>query len=232
MIKLLDIGKEISFQDDIHQYKNKDGKILTSTTTFISLFKEKFDESGIIATMCAKREGIAKEEIQSRWKAENKRSCDYGHNLHSQVEHFLKTGEIKDTLEKDIVKNFSNIEFKGKIFPEVRLKSDVHLLAGTCDIATQIKNKIYIHDLKSNKRFDLVSKYNKKLLYPLNHLSDCHINTYSLQILIYGMMVKEHGFDFEPGQILWIDPATRKIQKFDVLDLRKEVDDMLNHYSF
>ena len=232
MIKLINIGENLSFQEDIHQYKNRDGKILTSTTTFISLFKEKFDETGIIATMCARREGISKDEIQLRWKTENKRSCDYGHNLHSQVEHFLKTGEILDTAEKDIVEDFSKIQFKGKIFPEVRLKSDKHLLAGTCDIATQVKNKVQIHDLKSNKRFDLVSRYNKKLLYPINHLSDSHINTYSLQILIYGMMVKEHGFDFEPGEILWIDPATRKIQKFDVLDLDKEVEDMLNHYSF
>lgn len=231
MTNILDIGKEISFQEDIHQYKNKAGQVLSSTTQLLSLYKEPFDPTGIIAAMCAKREGITKDDIQKRWKQENKRSCDYGHSIHSQIEHFLKTGEILDTEEKKIVKNFSKIKFKGDIFSEVRLKSDKYLLAGTCDIAAQYKDIIYIHDIKSNKRFDFKSKYNKNLLYPINHLSDCHINSYSLQILIYGEMVKEHGFNFEPGYLLWINPEDKKIEKYDVLDLSKEVNDLLNHYK-
>lgn len=231
MIKLQDIGSEISFQEDIHEYKNKKGQVLTSVTQCLSLFKEQFDPTGIIAYKCGQREGVSKEEMQARWKKTSVDACVYGTNVHAQVENYLKTKEIKNTPEKDIIEDFSKIKFKGEIFSELRLKSDRFLLAGTCDIANIYKNKVFIHDIKSNKRFDIKSKYSKKLLYPLNHLSDCHLTTYSLQILIYGEMVKEHGFNFEPGQILWIDPDKRKFQKFDVLDLNKEVQDLLNHYK-
>ncbi len=230
MISLEDISKDLVFQEDIHQYKNKDGKILTSVTTLLGLYKIGFDPTGVIATMCGRKKGISKSEMQKEWKKENKKSCDYGHLIHSQIELFLKTGEIKDTPEKDIVEDFSKIKFNGEIFSELRLKSDKYGLAGTCDIATLNKNKVAIHDIKSNKRFEIKNKYGNKFLYPLNNLEETHLTSYSLQILIYGEMVKEHGFKFEPGQILWINPSSRKIEKYDVLDLSKEVKILLDYH--
>jgi hypothetical protein len=231
MIKLEDISSEISFDEPTHVYKNKKGKILTSVTTCLGEYKEKFDPTGIIALMCAKRAGISKDEMLNKWKIENKRACDYGHSVHAQIEHFLKTQEIKDTPEKDIVEDFSKIEFKGKIYSELRLKSDKFSLAGTCDIATLDKKMVSIHDLKTNKAFNIKSKYGNKFLYPLNDLDENHLTSYSLQIIIYGEMVKEHGYDFIPGQILWINPKTRKIEKYDVLDLRKEASRLLHHFK-
>ena len=231
MIKLEDISKDISFDEPSHTYTNRSGKVLTSVTTVLGQYKSPFDETGIIARMCGKRKGITKEEMQAEWKENNKIACDYGHNVHSQIEHFLKTKEIKETSEKDIVSQFSKIKFDGEIFSELRLKSDRYGLAGTCDVATLNGNTVEIHDLKTNKRFDLKSKYRKKLFYPLEALDDCHINTYSLQILIYGEMVKEHGFDFKPGKILWINPETRLIVEFSVLPLEKEALKLLKHFD-
>lgn len=232
MILLEDIGKQVSFNEEKHEYKNKAGKILTSVTTLISGYKTPFDETGIIARMCAKRAGITVQEILDKWRAENKRSCDYGHNLHSQLEHYLKLNEVKDTNEKDIIEQFKQIEFKGKIYSELRLFSEKYSIAGTCDVAELLPdNLVKIHDLKSNKAFTFKSKYNKNLFYPLEHLDESHINIYSLQILAYGEMVKEHGYNFEPGQILWINPATRLIERYDVKDLRKEVHILLNHFN-
>ncbi len=231
MIKLEDISKDLTFQEDIHQYKNKDGKILTSVTTALHSYSRPFDESGIIATMCGKRKGISKLEMQVEWKETNKISLEKGKNIHSQFENLLKTGKIEDTPEKDIIEQLSNIKFKGKVHSELRLVSEKYSLAGTCDVATIHKNLVSIHDLKTNKRFDLKSRYNNKFFYPIDNLEDCHINLYSMQILIYGEMVKEHGFDFTPGQILWVNPDTREIEKFDVLDLTKEVGRLLNHFN-
>ena len=231
MINLTDISKDITFQEDIHQYKNKDGKILTSVTTALHGYSKPFDESGIIATMCAKRKGITKSEMQDEWKETNRISCEKGHNIHAQFENFLKTGKIEDTPDKDIIEQLSNVKFDGNIYSELRLVSNKFSLAGTCDVAVLKDNITKIFDLKTNKRFDLKSRYKNKFFYPIDNLEDCHINLYSLHILIYGEMVKEHGFDFEPGQILWINPETRKVEKFDVLDLRKEVSRLLNHFD-
>jgi len=229
-MNLLEIGNKVSFREDIHQYMNEKGQVLPSVTTILHLFQEPFDPTGIIAYKCAQREGISKEQIQARWKKTADDACEYGTNIHGQIENYIKTGEIKNTPEKEIVISFSKIKFSGEIFSELRLKSDKYLLAGTADRVILNKNKTQIYDIKTNREFNLKSKYNKRLLYPLNHLSDCHINTYSLQILIYGEMLKEHGYDFEPGQILWVDRETSKIKKFDVLDLSKEVKDLLSHY--
>ena len=231
MIKLNEIGENVIFEPIKHTYTNERGQVLTSITTLLSMYKEVFDKSGIIAYKCGQREGISKEEMQARWKKTSDDACEYGTNFHAQIENYLKTGEIKDTPEKETVKSFSKIKIKGEIFAELRLKSDKYLLAGTADIVTLNKNKTSVHDIKTNREFHLKSKYSKKLLYPLNHLSDCHINSYSLQILCYGEMLKEHGYDFEPGHILWVNRAENKIEKFDVLDLSREVQDLLNHYS-
>lgn len=230
MIKLEDIGKEITFNEESHTYKNKDGKILTSATQFLHIFQEKFDPTGIIALQCARREGITKEEMQKKWREKGENSCILGTRLHGRVEKYLKEGIIEDSEDRDIVEDFAKIKFSGKIFSELRLTSPLNLLAGTTDIVVLKKKTASVFDLKSNARFDIKSKYYKKLLYPLNHLADCHLTVYSLQILIYGEMLKEHGYSFEPGQILWINPESRKIQPFEVLDLQKEVNDLLEYW--
>lgn len=230
IIKLEDIGGEVTFDEASHTYKNKDGKILTSATQFLHLFSEPFDKTGIIAYKCSQREGISKDEMQARWLAKNKTACDLGHRVHARIETFLKTGVIEESEDRDIVEDFAKIKLSGKIYSELRLTSPIHKLAGTCDVARLIKKTVTVDDLKTNATFTLKSKYYKKLLFPINHLSDCHINIYSLQILLYGKMIEEHGYSFEPGQILWVNPESRKIQPFEVLDLKKEVNDLLEYW--
>lgn len=230
MIKLLDISKDIKFIESSHQYFLGD-KELVSTTTVLSKYKEPFDPTGIIAYKCAQREGISKDEIQAKWKKTSEDACLYGTNVHAQIENYLITNKIGDTPEKDIIEDFSKIKFKGTIYPELRLKSLEYGLAGTCDIGILNKNIVKIHDIKTNKRFYIKPRYGNKFLYPLEDIPECHLTMYSLQILIYGEMVKEHGFDFEPGHILWVNPESRRIEKFEVLDLNKEVKLLLKHYK-
>jgi hypothetical protein len=230
MIKLTDINKDIVFEEKAHTYHLGDRE-LYSVTRLLSLFKEKFDPDGFIAYRCAKKEGVTKEEIKARWEKTKDDACVYGTKIHGQVEHFLKTGKVEDKEDKDIVEQFTKIKFRGKVYSEIGLHSTRYGLAGTSDIISLEKNTAIISDIKTNKRFDIKNKYSKKYLYPINHVPETHLHGYSLQILIYGEMVKEHGFDFEPGQILWVNPDTRKVEKFDVLDLNKEVQDLLTHYK-
>ena len=230
MIKLEDINKSLIFEPIKHTY-HMDGKELTSVTTLLSQYKSPFDPTGIIAYKCAQREGITKTEIQQRWKDESNRACDYGHRVHEKIEDYLKTGKIQEDEDADIVRDFAKIKFNGEIYSELQLVSNDFGLAGTCDIAVLNKNTVSISDLKTNKRFDIKSRYNNKFLYPLDYLDENHLTTYSLQILIYGEMIKEHGFKFKPGKILWVDPELRKIEQFEVLDLKKEVKLLLKHFQ-
>lgn len=232
MINLSDIGKNVTFQEDIHQYKDKNGTILTSVTQLLSLYKEKFDPTGIIATMCAKKEGITRIEILKRWKDKNETACTLGHNIHNRIEHYIKTGIIIDDEFKFAVEEFSKIKFKGNLEAETRLYSEKFSLAGTCDICEITDKYIYIHDLKTNSRFDTKSKYGNKFLPPLDNIPENHHTTYSLQILIYVEMLMEHGFNVKPGKILYINPETKKIDKYDVLPMKKEMNKLLKHFKF
>lgn len=232
MIKLEEINKNIIFEPIAHTYTNEKGEKLLSATTLLGLYKEEFDKTGIIAYKCAQNEGITKAEIQQRWKDKKDKACDYGTKIHGEFEYFLKTGKIKESEDKDIIKELSKIKFTGKIYSELGLHSKIYSISGTCDIGEKIGEKLVkIHDLKTNGEFTIKSKYYKKYLYPINHVPESHLHGYSMQILIYGEMVKEHGYDFEPGHIIWINPETRKVEKFDVLDLSKEVKDLLEHFK-
>jgi hypothetical protein len=84
-MNLLEINRDIIFDEPSHTYTNKEGKILTSATSLLSLYKESFDPTGIIATMCGKRKGITKDAMLAEWKVENDRSKTYGHSVHSQI---------------------------------------------------------------------------------------------------------------------------------------------------
>lgn len=230
MIKLPDIAKDLLFEESSHTY-TYNGKVLTSATSVLSLYKEPFDPDGFIAANCARNEGVTKKEIQDRWKETNRIACDLGHRVHGEIEHYLKTKEIRPGIDEEVVKDFAKIKFKGQVFSELRLLSKNYGIAGTCDIACLDKKNVTIHDLKTNKEFTFKSKYYKKLLYPIHHLADCHINSYSLQILIYGEIIKEYGYSFTPGKLLWVNPETRKIEQFEVLDLQKECLDVLEHFK-
>jgi hypothetical protein len=231
MIKLEDINKTVIFEEVAHTYTNESGERLLSATSVLGLYKNPFDPTGIIAYKCAEREGITKEEILTRWKDKKDTACLYGTKVHGEFEEYLKTGTIKKTEDSDIIEELAKIKFIGKIYSELALNSKKYMIAGTCDVATLNKKTVSIYDLKSNREFTIKSKYSKKFLYPIAHVPDSHLHGYSLQILIYGEMVKEYGYDFTPGKILWINPETRKIEQYDVLDLEKEVKDLLNHYK-
>lgn len=227
-----DINKKIVFSEEDHVYKNEKGEILTSSTQLLSKYKKPFDETGIIAKMCAKREGISTAEILKRWEDKKNASCVHGTAVHLEMETWINTGIIPNNQYRPIVEELNRLPFdRSKLLAEVGLNSRRYMLAGTADILENISGRKYkIHDLKNTERFDLKPKYGNKFTYPLSELNECHLTTYSLQILLYGEMIKEWGFDFEPGWILHVNRVNGKIDKYDVLDLRKEVDTLLDHY--
>ena len=228
--RLAAISSDITFREDIHEYRNGADEVLTSVTTCLHHYKVPFDEFGHITRAVARKRGITVEEVQKEWKDKTDRACTYGTAVHLAIENYLNNGVIVDNEYKDIVKSFARIKFDGEVFSEIRLQSKLFKLAGTSDIVVVKNNLVTISDLKTNESFLFEPKYNNYFLYPISHLPECHHTTYSLQILIYGRMVQEHGFDFEPGELLWLDRETNKIRQINVLPLHKEVDDLLNHY--
>lgn len=231
MTPLKEINKEVQFVEETHKYSLY-GKQLTSTTTVLGFFKNKFDPKGFIIKQCAKRDGLTIDQVKANWEKIKIEGLERGKNFHSQAEHFIKTGEILDKDYKDVIQQLKEMNIPGQLFSEIGLHSPKYSIAGTCDLVSLQDGVATTYDFKSNKKFTIKSKYRQFLLYPVQHLEECDLTIYSLQLCIYNLMLKEHGYKVKKNsQILYINPETRKIDKYDVLDLHKEAIDILEHFK-
>lgn len=231
MVKLEDISKNLVFKEKEHQYFIGD-KELTSVSRVLELYKNKFDPQGFIKRACARKEGISQDELQIRWDKERDDACDRGHQLHSQLEHFIKNKTILEDNYKDIVTQFSKIKFSGQLFSEIRLFSEEYGIAGTTDLVCLLDNNtVDIGDFKQNKKIALKSKYKNKLLYPLNIYDECEFEVYTFQINLYSLMLKEHGYKTNKMTLYYFSPATRQMEIFNIPKREKETKNLLDHYK-
>ena len=232
-MNILEINKNIVFEPIAHTYHDKNGKEFISVSRLISNYKKPFDEFGHIARACAKRDKVTVEEIKNKWKAHNKEATDKGHNVHSQLEYYIKNGKILDSDYKDVVEQFSNIKFNGqKLYSEIGLNHPEYFISGTSDLIDLYDdNTVDLYDFKSNKQINTKSKYGQKLFYPLEKYDECEINIYSFQLGIYKKMLEYHGYKVKKITLLWINPQTRLIEIFNIPDIEKDVDILLNHFD-
>lgn len=231
MTKLEDIGKPVTFVESSHKYSLPDGTSLTSVSSILSNYKNEFDPDGHIIRACARKAGVTVEEIRAKWDKERDDACDRGHRLHSQLEHYVNTGKILDADFKDVVLQFSDIKFTGKLFSEIRLFSSQYKIAGTTDLVEWFSdNTVNIGDFKQNKKIAVKSKYNKKLLYPLDKFDECEFEIYTFQLNLYALMLREHGFKTKDMKLYYIPPSTRKLEIYDIPRREKETLKLLKHF--
>ncbi len=232
MINITEINKDILFDEPLHTYKLRNGQKLESVSKLLSSYKNTFDPLGHIKRACAKRDGITVQEIQTKWDKERDDACVRGHRLHSQLEHFFKTGEILNDDFKDVVEQFKPLKFNGKIFTETQMFSPSFDIAGTADIIELLDNNVInLGDFKQNKKMSTKSRYNNKLLYPLNDFSECEFEIYTFQLNLYSYMLKEHGYETNKMTLYYIPPSTRKLEIFDVPKREKETLKLLKHFQ-
>ena len=232
MIKPEDISQQIKFDAASHTYTDSTGNSLISVSRMISLYKPPFDPDGHITRAVAKRDGKTPQEVKDDWEKMKNDASDRGHDFHSQAESYIKTGVISEGTYKDVVEQFSKISFPGPLKSEIMLFSPTYKLAGTCDVLSMIDNKnCELLDFKTNKQIRLKSKYKTKLLYPLEKYDECEINNYSVQLNLYKFMLEEHGFKVHKITLYHINPETRKIDTYDIPDIKKDIKKLLNHYQ-
>jgi hypothetical protein len=232
MIKLSEINKNIVFEPKGHTYHDCNGKEYISVSKLISLYKPEFDEFGHIARACAKRDKVSVEDIKGKWKQTNKEAIDRGHNVHSQLEHYIKTGTILDADYKDVVEQFSKIKFTGKLFSEIGLNHPEYFISGTADLIEVFDdNTCELYDFKSNKEIKLKSKYHNKLYYPLENYEECEIHVYSIQLGIYKNMLEYHGYKVKNITLFWINPKSRLIETFKIPNIDNDINKLLKHYD-
>lgn len=213
----------IIFKEAGHTYESieEDNIQWLSVTSLVSKFKPKFDKEGQ-AKKSAKNKnskwyGMTVEQILQAWDNETERAINLGNFYHNQRESDMldfKTIERNGT-EVPIVKPLIN-ENGIKLAPEQKLSDGVypeHLvylksvgLCGQADIVEVVDGYININDYKTNKEIKEKGYTNwegitSKMFKPINHLDDCNLIHYSLQLSIYAYIIKKHNPSLKIGKL-------------------------------
>ncbi len=212
----------IIFKPENHEYISIDGEDIhwTSVTSFISNFKEHFDAPKI-AAKCAKNKkskwyGLTSEEIQDAWRSEATRATDLGTWYHNQREsdicelYSIEREGVEVPIfrpnESEGVKYAPIQRLEDGVYPEhmVYLKSVG--ICGQSDLVEVVNGKVNITDYKTNKEIKVKGyeswdgKVNK-MLSPVNHLDDCNLMHYNLQLSLYMYIILKHNPKLKPGNL-------------------------------
>jgi len=113
---------------------------------------------------------------------------------------------VKPLINKEGIKMASEQKLEDGIYPEhlVYLKSAG--ICGQADIVEIVNGYININDYKTNKEikekgFTNWEGITNKMYKPVNHLDDCNLNHYSLQLSIYAYIIKKHNPKLKIGKL-------------------------------
>lgn len=206
-----------------HKYtsiKDEDAREWLSVTSFIGNFKQPFDADAIAVKSSKNRKskwhGMTPEDIKEAWKAEANRATTLGtwyHNCReydicslNNMERHGKTIPVMKPIEVEGVKYSPEQKLSDGIYPEhmVYLKSVG--LCGQSDLVEVINGEVHITDYKTNKEIKTQGYTNwegktQKMLAPVNHLDDCNLNHYALQLSLYMYIILKHNPRLKPGSL-------------------------------
>jgi len=157
------------------------------------------------------------EQIIEAWDNETNRAINLGNFYHNQRESDMldfKTIErngteipiIKPLMNNDGIKLAPEQKLSDGLYPEhlVYLKSVG--ICGQADVVEIVDGFININDYKTNKEIKEKGYTNwegitSKMYKPVNHLDDCNLNHYSLQLSIYAYIIKKHNPSLKIGRL-------------------------------
>ena len=237
----------IKFHDEEHKYY-MDGKRTDSVTSVIGKYKHPFDKD-FWSKKKADERGITKEEILTEWKYKADFSCERGSAFHEFAENYLANKvfpfpeykitnalgsednmlECKEGVYKliEMFKKFYD-DSHGKLVPvraEVVVGDVEWGITGMIDqlFFNEKSGKLEIWDWKTNKAIKKENKW-QKFKKPLSHLDVCELNTYSLQLSFYRLIV-ERNTELELGDsyIVWFNENNDTYKVMKCFDFRDEI---------
>jgi ATP-dependent exoDNAse (exonuclease V) beta subunit len=250
-IKLEDSFSDIRFLAKNHSYKIGNETAKYSVTKLLKKYEKPF-ESDKIAERVARKRGILKEAVLKEWDFKRDYSTHKGSEFHLFAENYLQRRQIQIDQEaiRKFLKERGEDIFVEDYYNEIALlvknflqfydwwKKDYILLktefvigdkdasvCGTIDNLSYNRKtkKLAIFDYKTNKKIGTSSDYNNKLLSPFEHLDECELVKYSLQLWLYKHMIEKNtGFEVEPPHIVWVT-GTEGYELIPTIDMSKEV---------
>jgi len=213
----------VIFKEEGHVYESNDKDKInwTSVTSFIGMFKPKFDRNGQAKKSSknkrSKWHGMTPDAIKKAWDNETERAIDLGNWYHNQREENIlefKTIE-RDGVEVPIIRPIINTNGI-KVAPEQKLSNGaypelfVYLkslgLCGQADLVSIVDGFINILDYKTNKEikekgFTNWEGITSKMFNPISHLDECNLNHYNLQMSLYAYIIKKHNPKLKIGKL-------------------------------
>jgi ATP-dependent exoDNAse (exonuclease V) beta subunit len=212
---------KLIFEPQTHTYKTNQNEEYVSVTKLLSRYKQPFDAPS--AALKASRNkkskwyGMQPQDIVDVWNGESQRSIRLGNWYHDQRERDLlecKTiSYMENTLtvhkclyDEDGMKVATDQRISEGVYPEFFLYLPSAKIAGQSDRVTVANGRVDILDYKTNKEIKTQSYKNyegisQKMLYPLNHLDDCNLNHYTVQLSIYMYIILRHNPMYHPGEL-------------------------------
>ena len=187
--------------------------------------------------------------ILDAWDEENRKSCERGTKIHSDLENSLYGKRRDIDLAKyqiggkfECIKDHNELDLEYGVYPEYlihRVSEDGKLrIAGQIDLLVKKGNKIIIADYKTNKEIKTKSFYDKskktseKMKYPLNNLDDVNYWHYTLQLSTYAWMIQKLNPDFEIEDLVMIHfDHNDNMTVYHLPYLKEEVIKMLAYYK-
>lgn len=226
----------IEFNSKHHTYR-LNGRRLANVSSLVSQVKPPFD-ADYWANRKAKERGCSPEEIKAEWDAKRQASLDLGNEVHKWIEQILTGVEFPADPYLRLnswpaqVDQFNHFWQKTKDFSEVvKLEwvvGDADLgVAGTADclLLNRETGEYHLFDWKTNSKFRLDNRF-QTMLYPFNDLDDCELNTSSLQLSLYRLII-EKNTNIEMGHAYIVHLTGTGYQVHQAVDLRKRAEQWL-----
>lgn len=238
---LFDSTKHLYFFDE------EPDTILTSVSTLIGKYHEKFDEEKH-SKRIAEREGVSQEEIKQRWRDIGNQATVKGSLYHARKEaEILTKSNVFKHPEVDGLKQALDItELKPGLYPELIVYHPAYNIVGTADLVEVFEDRtFFLSDHKTNKELKFTGfpvwnpktykKEPKKMFAPLQHLDDCLGTHYQIQLSCYAWMLEEAGYECKGLQINHVifdeDEQDIMVVEYPINYLKKEVRNLFEHYK-
>jgi hypothetical protein len=218
----------VIFKENGHIYEsldknlNSDGLKWTSVTTFISMFKPKFNAKAQAKKSCKNKRskwyGLKPKEVIDIWDKETKRAIKLGNWYHDQRESsmldFKTIGRegveipiIKPIVDSNGIKIAPKQELSDGVYPEHFAYLKSACICGQADLVTIVNGRVNITDYKTNKEikekgFTNWEGITSKMYNPVSNLDDCNLNHYNLQLSLYMYIILKHNPKLKAGKLL------------------------------
>lgn len=240
--------KQIKFNKRAHSYK-VGHKELESVTKFLSRFLEEFDADAIarLKAMITRKQGIKGQGIRY-WKNKWKQTAEDGSLVHWLIEQELIGIVPEDVADFPLAlrnkfsaaKNFMHDYFRTlgepNPVPEVIVYNENIGIAGTVDLVVE-KNKMVGGHESTARSFDIIDwKTNEKIATegykgksckpPIEHLPDCAMTKYELQLSLYKYLLELSGYEIDKLILVNLRDDETYI-KYEVPYRREEIERLL-----